>query len=182
MPSYISVAQALLEALEPDGRSALAGGIAVAAHGYVRGTQDVDILVAMPLEEAQRQLAARGIATVLRKGDPLEGDFSCLKGNLDGIPFDVIPQLVPVEWEQIVSVSVGDVTVRVVGLEALLAMKLKAGAPKDLLDAVMLTLMHPESRETALRLADRYRQRERLERLLEDPRNQAAAEEAKRSL
>ena len=178
MPSYIAVAQTLLEALEPDERSALAGGVAVAAHGYVRGTRDVDILVAMPLEEAQRRLAGHGIATVLRRGDPLEGDFSCLKGTLDGIPFDVIPQLVPVAWERVVTVSVGDAIVRVVDLETLLALKLRAGAPRDLLDAAMLALMHPESREAALQLAERYRQRERLQRALEDPRNRAAAEEA----
>ena len=178
MPSYIAVARTLLEALAQDARTALAGGVAVAAHGYVRGTRDVDILVAVPLEQAQRRLAAHGIATVLRKGDRLEGDFSCLKGTLAGIPFDVIPQLVPIEWERVVTVRVGDATLRVIDLEALLALKLRAGAPKDLLDAAMLTLMHPESRETALNLAARYRQRERLEGLLEDPRNRAAAQES----
>lgn len=175
MGSYVSVAHALLEALEEDAPAALAGGVAVAAHGYIRGTKDVDILVGLPLQEAQRRLAARGITTALHKGDPLEGDFSCLKGSLDGIPFDIIPQIVPVDWNRLIRVEVGNTAVRVVAIEALLALKLRAGAARDVLDVAMLALIHPACRDLALSLADRYRQRDRLEVMLQDPRNLAAA-------
>ena len=27
------------------------------------------------------------------------GGFSCLQGELEGIPFDVLPPLVPIAWE-----------------------------------------------------------------------------------
>ena len=39
------------------------------------------------------------------RGDPLEGSFSCLKGECDGLPFDVLPQVVPVHWDAAVPVE-----------------------------------------------------------------------------
>jgi hypothetical protein len=175
--SYLDAAQRLLEALERDPLSALAGGVAVAAHGYLRATKDVDIVVGIPLREAQARLQAHGIASTLRCGDPLEGDFSCLKGVVDGVPFDVIPQLVNIAWERRETVSVGGATVEVVDLLSLFDLKLRAGSPRDLVDVAILALLHPGSQERALELARRRRLDGDLARFLADPRHRALAAE-----
>jgi hypothetical protein len=156
----------------------LAGGLAVMAHGFVRGTRDVDLLTRLPLSEARTRLAQRGLATRRLKGDPLEGGFSCLKGECDGLPFDVLPQIVPVHWEAAVPVEAsGAGSLRVVALEDLIALKLKAQGAKDLMDAAILVLMHPETEVRARELATAYRVLDRLESWLEDPRARAQARE-----
>lgn len=81
----------------------LAGGLAVIAHGFVRGTRDVDLLARLPLSEAKRRLERGGLPTRSVKGDVLEGGFPCLKGVCDGLPFDVLPQIVPIHWEAAVA-------------------------------------------------------------------------------
>lgn len=83
----------------------LAGGLAVIAHGFVRGTRDVDLLARLPLSEAKRRLERGGLPTRSVKGDVLEGGFPCLKGVCDGLPFDVLPQIVPIHWEAAVPVA-----------------------------------------------------------------------------
>lgn len=175
MSSNVEVAHALLDALERDPLSALVGGVAVAAHGYVRATKDVDILVGFPLREAQARLLARGIATTLHRGDPLEGDFSCLKGTLDGVPFDILPQLVNVAWDQRETVTVGQATVDVVDLLSLLDLKLRAGSPRDLVDVAILVLLHPDREAEALALAKTRRLADRLARYLAEPRHRELA-------
>jgi hypothetical protein len=59
---------------------------------------------------------------------------------------------------------------RVVTLDNLLALKMKAQGPKDLTDAAMLVLLHPEARPTALALAGAYRVSDRFAIWLDDPR------------
>jgi hypothetical protein len=157
--------------------SALAGGMAVAAHGYLRATKDVDIVVGIPLREAQARLQAHGIASTLRLGNPLDGDFSCLEGVVDGVPFDIIPQLVNIAWERRESVTVGTATVEVVDLERLFDLTLRAGSPRDLVDVAILVLLHPGSEARALALARNRRLDAELTRYLNDPRHRALAAE-----
>jgi len=160
------------------GECLVAGGLAVMAHGFVRGTRDVDLLTRLSLSEARRRLKRKGLPTRLVKGDPFEGGFSCLKGECDGLPFDVLPQIVPVHWEAAVPVATGGAAgLRVVPLIDLLAMKLKAQGAKDLMDAAMLVLMHPETEARARELAIAYGALERLETWLDDPRARAQARE-----
>jgi hypothetical protein len=107
----------------------------------------------------------------LRSGSILDGDFSCVKGSWRGVRYDVLPQLVPIDWERSPDVLlVGKQRLRVVPLETLLALKLRAGGPQDLLDAAMLILTHPDERKRALGLAEAYGIRDRVERWLSDPR------------
>jgi hypothetical protein len=120
------------------------GAIAVSAHGYVRATDDVDLLARLPLAEVRTTLSRSGIATTLTKGDILEGDFPCLRGELEGIRFDVLPPLAAIEWDHALH--------------------------EDLLDAAMLILTHPEQRERALELAEAYQVRKQLESFLSAPR------------
>lgn len=183
---FVRVARKVAEAIGV-GDCLLAGGLAVMAHGFVRGTRDVDLLTRLSLSEARSRLARGGLPTRRLKGDRLEGGFSCLKGECDGLPFDVLPQIVPVHWEAAVRVEVrGAGSLRVVPLEDLIALKLKAQGAKDLMDAAILVLMHPETEVRARELATAYRALDRLESWLEDPgaRAQAreeAAHEARRS-
>ena len=151
----------------------IVGGLAVALHGYVRATDDIDLLVREPLQDVQARLAAKGIPTKLFRGDPFEGDFPCLKGVLGGIRFDVLPQLAPVAWDDLPSMKVGGVKVQVVDLPGLLGLKFRAQGPQDLLDAAALVLLHPEVEPVARRLATTYKLGNRLTSLLANPRLRA---------
>lgn len=147
----------------------LAGALAVGAYGFVRATKDVDFVARLPLAEVERRLRRGGVKARLHRGDVLEGDFPCLRGAIEGVPFDVIPPLVAVDWERgRVALEGGDVRLRVVPLDALLAFKMKAQGPKDLMDAAMLVLLHPEMRTAALELAQAYRAGDRFRVWLED--------------
>jgi hypothetical protein len=133
----------------------------------------VDLLFKGALSEARERLTAKGIPTRLLRGDPRDGDFPCLKGELDGIRFDVLPQLAPVDWENAPEVKVGGVVIRIVDLRGLLALKFRAGGPQDLLDAAALVLLHPEMGPAAERLAMVYGVGNRLSSLLGDARLRA---------
>jgi hypothetical protein len=145
--------------------------VAVSVHGYPRATKDVDLITRLPLAEAERRLKAAGMEATLHSGNILDGDFSCVKGTWRGVRYDVLPQLVPIDWEGSPDVILAKARrLRVVPLDSLLALKLRAGGPQDLLDAAMLILSHPEQRERALKLAEAYRVRDRLESVLSAPR------------
>jgi hypothetical protein len=155
----------------------LVGGLAVGLHGHVRATDDVDLVVRIPLATARQRLEGKGLPTTLRRGDVLEGDFPCLHGEAQGIRFDVLPPLVPLAWEKALAFELGGMTIRVVDLDGLLHLKLKAQGPQDLLDVAMLVLLHPDRRERALELALAYGVGPRLESLLAAPRLRAKARE-----
>jgi hypothetical protein len=156
----------------------LAGGLAVMAHGFVRATRDVDLLTRLPLSAARARLGRGGLPTRLVRSDPLEGGFSCLKGTCDGLPFDVLPQIVPVHWEATVPLPAREAgSLRVVPLVDLLALKLKAQGAKDMMDAAILVLMHPHTETRARELATAYGALDRLLTWLDDPRTRAQARE-----
>lgn len=185
---FVRAAAELLEAIGEG--CAVAGGIAVNAHGFLRGTRDVDIIVSIPLEEARRRLEKHGIKTHLFRGDPLEGDFPCLKGVIGvalaggravGVPFDVLPQLVPLEPERFIELTLRDRRLRVVDMETLIRLKLKAGSAKDLYDVAILVNLQPEWHERATALAAPDRDLAgRLDRMIADPRTGTQAREIKR--
>jgi hypothetical protein len=156
----------------------LVGGLAVAAHGYLRATDDVDLVTQLSLQRAQQLLKEHGIATTLTSGDVLEGDFACLKGMLDGVRFDVLPQLVPLEWAGAATLVLENVgSIRIVDLEGLLRLKFRAGGPQDLMDVAFLLLYHPEQIPHARALAKAYRLGEQLESWLAHPRVRSQAED-----
>ncbi len=169
-PDFRKVALRLVELIGDD-ECRLAGGLAVAVHGFVRATKDVDLVTRLPLSEVKGRLQAGKVEATLFRGDGLEGDFPCLRGVLERVPFDVLPELVPVDWETGGVVLRGrKALLRVVSIEALLAFKLKAQGPRDLMDAAMLVLLHPEAQPVALGLARSYRVADRFQIWLEDPR------------
>jgi len=158
----------------------LVGGLAVGAHGYIRATRDVDFVTWLPLAEAQRRLRQGGISATIKRGDLLEGDFPCLKGSLDGVRVDVMPPLVPLEWARGTDLTVTRRgRLRVVDLQGLLRLKLRARGPKDLMDAAALLLRHPTVLPSGRELAVAYGVAEELETWLKDPRLRAEIEETK---
>jgi len=175
-PDLLATATRLVEVIGPE-HCVIIGALAVAAHGYVRATIDVDVICRLSLDEVVARLHGAGIEATLKRGDILDGDFSCVKGTLDGVRFDVLPPLVMLRWEQAETLSLEGRELKVVDLEALFRLKMRAGGPKDLIDAAMLALIHPEEKEKAVAAAAAYRLEDRFLRLLEDPRLQAQARE-----
>jgi hypothetical protein len=158
----------------------LVGGLAVGAHGFVRATRDVDFVTRMALAEARRRLRKGGISATLARGDVLEEDFSFLKGAVGGVRIDVMPPLVPLEWGRGIDLALArGERLRVVDLDGLLRLKLRARGPKDLMDAAALMLLHPELLGRARELAIAYGAVEQLEAWLRDPRLRAEIEETK---
>lgn len=96
--SQLEKATAKLVAAANPSEVLIVGGLAVALHGYVRATDDIDLVCRGSLNGVQKRLAEHGVVTRLLRGDPSEGDFSYLRGEIDGISFDVLPQLVPLDW------------------------------------------------------------------------------------
>jgi len=105
-------------------RHALAGGLAVGAHGYIRATADVDFLVG---EEA---FDHQGVLVAFKAGVPIE---------VDGIRIDYLsPASLGSQLEEVLdhpSISEG---LAVVPVEVLIYMKLVAKRRKDLVDVVEL--------------------------------------------
>jgi hypothetical protein len=172
----LDVAGRLSRAIGPE-ESVLVGALAVAAHGYIRTTDDVDLVARLPLADVVTRLRDAGIQATLRKGDTLDRDFSTVRGTLDGVRFDVLPPLVVIRWEKAEALSVEGRTLRVVDLEDLLRLKMRAGGIMDLVDAAMLVLIHPEVAEAARAAAAAYRLEHRFQSLLEDQRLRAQARE-----
>jgi hypothetical protein len=160
----------------------LVGGMAVGAHGYVRATKDVDFIVNFGLESARARLERHGISSTLKRADPMEGDFSCVKGSVAGVPFDVMPPLVQLDWSRSVKLPMAKgVTIQVVDLEGLIRLKLRAGGPRDLLDVAALVLRHPQHLALAREMAVAYHVADKLEIWLKDPRLKAEMLEARRA-
>jgi hypothetical protein len=147
----------------------LAGGMAVQAHGYLRLTLDVDIIPSPDqanmgrLAAALRELDA---AAVDDRGNRLPLDVSHAESLALGNYFldtrhgalDLFngprPDLKRYRRldERAIAASIGELAVRVVSKDDLLAMKREAGRPKDLEDIAALT--EAERRRSELEDAD----------------------------
>jgi hypothetical protein len=174
-PKLVHIAHRLAAAIDPDS-CVVAGALAVAVHGYARATADVDLVSRLPLPEVRKRLAEQGVKTALKRGDVREGDFDCLKGVLEGIEFDILPALVPIDWENAVDVPLGHgETLKVVDLPTLIHLKLRAGGPQDVLDVVMLLQQHPAEVVRAREFATAYGLVAQLESFMESPRIKAKA-------
>jgi hypothetical protein len=172
-PDLEQVALRLVRVLGGD-ECMLVGGLAVGAHGYVRATADVDLIVKASLESVRSRLKRDGIAATLHRGDPTAGDFPCLKGTLDGVPFDIMPPLVPLDWKRAVQVPIrAGMTLPIVDLEGLIRLKLRAQGPRDLLDVAALVRRHPEELQAARETSEAYGVADKLEVWLNDPRLEA---------
>jgi hypothetical protein len=129
---------------EADVEYALIGGYALAAHGLVRQTEDIDVLVNPSAANSARWIAALsrlpdGAARELTS-DPdvfASQKLYAIRIN-DEITVDVLPSAAGANWEDlqpfVEQLELDGVKVRVLSLQGLL--KTKSGArPKDLADA-----------------------------------------------
>lgn len=156
-----------LSRLLPD-KHALIGGLAVGIHGYVRATKDVDFVVLDNPTELRERLGHAGIETQLRRGDVFGGAITWLTGKLEGVPFDILPPTVPVDWDRRELVTLGDDEVLTVDVGTLIRLKLRAGGTLDFVDLAHLLRRHPEETAKALEVAGAYGLRDRLEVALSD--------------
>jgi hypothetical protein len=127
---------------------ALCGGVALAIHGVPRATQDIDLLV-RPNDLPRLREVARACGFVL---ESFPMDFASgitiqrFTKLIDGLPLMLDALLVagPLSyaWEgrQIAEIEGGQV--RVVSRESLIALKLAAGRPQDLVDVQRLQDVH----------------------------------------
>ncbi len=173
----IAAAVRLARLLGPD-ECVLIGGLAVGVQGYVRATDDLDFICRRPLEETRARLRQVGIEARLLRGDAFDAGFSCLKGEIDGVRFDILPPLVPIAWDRALKTELRGGRVNVVDLDGLLRLKFRSGGPQDLLDATRLILRHPEVEARGRELAVAHGTLDPLEHWLRDPRMRAQAREA----
>ena len=172
-PKLVRIAHRLAAMIDPD-ECVVVGAMAVAVHGYPRATTDVDLVSRLPLPKARKRLADHGVKAALKRGEVLEGGFDCLKGVIDGIEFDILPPLVPIDWENAVDVPLGHGdTLKVVDLPTLIHLKLRAGGPQDVIDVVMLLQQHPTEAARAGELATAYGLAAQLESFMKSPRIKA---------
>jgi len=126
---------------------ALVGGYALAAHGHVRMTQDIDIAVAIDPENTRRWIAALGnlpdgvSLELVDEADPFEGDYLHGIRLNDEFTVDILPSVAGIPFTElkphIVYLDLGGEQVPVLDLEGLL--KTKQGLrPKDQGDAAVL--------------------------------------------
>jgi hypothetical protein len=147
--------------------SALIGAAALAVHRYTRGTQDIDLAVAVlphvQLVELARQLDAAGLRTSLRlpdDDDPLGGVLSVRSAQGDDSD-DVVevvnflnpgnPSPARVAAAIARAEPLPDSPLRCVRIEDLVALKLYAGGFGDLADIVNLLARNPDVDVDALR-------------------------------
>lgn len=105
-------------------RHALAGGLAVGAHGYVRATTDVGFLVGEEAFEHQ------GSVVAFRAGVPIE---------VDGVRIDYLsPVSLGPQLEDVLDHPLMNEGLAIVPIEVLIYMKLAAKRRRDLVDVVEL--------------------------------------------
>lgn len=127
------------------------GGHAVAYHGHVRATKDLDVLVRATADNAERVYRA-----LARFGAPLQQfavskeDFAAYEGFLQiGVPprrIDILNRADGITFD--IAVASGDAfevdsrRVPIIGLDALITNKLASGRPQDAADVAALRRLH----------------------------------------
>jgi len=126
---------------------ALVGGYALAAHGHVRMTQDIDIAVAVDPANTRRWIQALGALPdgvsleLAGEAGPFEGDHLHGIRLNDEFTVDILPSVAGIPFAElvphIVRLDLGGEQVPVLDLEGLLKTK-QALRPKDQADAAVL--------------------------------------------
>jgi hypothetical protein len=161
--------EAIVVALADAGvRYLVAGGLAVNAHGYLRFTKDLDLIVQLVPDNVVRAFAA--LATLGYKASiPVSAEQFADRATRESwirdkgmkvlqfwsdahreTPIDLFvsePFDFDAEYGRAMTKPLGTIGVRFVSLEALIAMKLAAGRPQDLLDLAQLRArLEPDDR------------------------------------
>ncbi len=134
----------ILEAIKGDGSIsgyALIGGLSVATWGVPRATMDIDFVISVvperPLDGVVSALVKKGLRAELHRGAHTDPVPYLIRGEIKGVPFDLIISTKKWENEAIdaaVGVKYRGAIVPVIPVEYLIVMKLKANGLKDVLD------------------------------------------------
>jgi predicted nucleotidyltransferase len=137
----------------------IVGGLAVVAHGYVRFTQDIDVVIQLERENvlrAMNALTAIGYRPLIPVDAAQFADerlrqqwrddkgmivFQMLNPKRESTRIDIFvtePFVFEEEFERAKRHKWGDIQAPVIRIEALIAMKQATGRPQDLADAEML--------------------------------------------
>lgn len=126
---------------------ALVGGYAIAAHGFNRFSEDIDILVDPSAENSMRWIVALSelpdgaTRSLLRQPDVFSRDRRYAVRVNDEFTIDVMPSIAGRTWQEmkpfIQSIDLDGVELKLLNLEGLLLTK-QGARPKDQLDAALL--------------------------------------------
>jgi predicted nucleotidyltransferase len=158
---------------------AVVGALAASIHGAVRASMDADVVLSVGVQQAEgigQKLRAGGFQTELVRGDFDDPIPAMLKvvdqyGNRVDLLIG-LKGLEPQAFSRAITVGFQGSTVRFIGREDFIAMKVFAGGPMDLVDATRAVTAAGASLDLELvrRLAKRFGRdaAESLERLLKN--------------
>jgi hypothetical protein len=151
---------------------ALIGGLSVSVWGVPRGTRDIDFLISLrsvdDISAFVKALKNEGLEPELHKGGFQDPIPYIVTASLQEVPLDMIISTRKWEDEAIehaIEIDHEGAPVPVISPEYLVAMKLKAGGPRDLLDAEEILELRDLDKELLETLAKRLRVDKRLERM-----------------
>lgn len=119
------------------GQYSLVGGLAVSAWGFVRATEDIDLLVNGDSDLLKEAFEAEGLEVELRRGDFFDPIQILLKVKGDGIYADLIIATHKWEIEMIKEshlIEVEGISLSLIRVEDLMVLKLRAGGTLDKID------------------------------------------------
>jgi predicted nucleotidyltransferase len=144
---------------------AVVGAIAASIHGAVRASMDADVVLSLAIQQAadlEREFKAAGFRTELTRGD-IDDPIPALMRLSDGYENRVdlligLRGMEPQAFSRVLEVPFQGASLKFVGREDFIAMKVFAGGPMDLIDARRAIAAGGESidRELVRRLARRY--------------------------
>jgi hypothetical protein len=131
-----------LESLNASGAEyVVVGGIALAHHGVVRYTGDIDVLIKATAENAERVLGALrlfGFGTVALSIADLSHPGRVVQLGFPPGRIDILTSIDGLSWEEVSSGAVsgdyGGVPVRLISRDHLIRNKRASGRPQDLAD------------------------------------------------
>lgn len=144
---------------------AVVGAMAASVHGVIRASLDADALLSISLSALaglERSFEAAGFKTGLRRGDmgdPIGAVLTLRDGFENRVDLLVgIRGFEPTAFSRTIEVALDGESLKFVGLEDFVAMKLFAGGPQDLVDArsALEAAPEPPNMELLQGLAKRY--------------------------
>jgi hypothetical protein len=135
---------------------ALVGGYAIAAHGFNRFSEDIDILVDPSAENAKRWIVALGklpdhaARELADKPDVFADDKRYALRINDEFTIDVMPSIAGHSWDEmrryIETIDFEGTRLKILNLDGLLLTK-QGARPKDQMDAAMISQALAELRK-----------------------------------
>ena len=128
--------------------AAVIGALALAAHGVVRASEDLDLLVLdrSVLNRSFWESWESSAQIEIRRGDPDDPLAGVVRLREDGEIVDLVvgrEPWMPALLERRIEVQLGPRRLPVVSRADLVLLKLFAGGPQDLLDVELLLAAHP---------------------------------------